>query len=173
MRNPRVFMFDEPLSLWTPNCAMDYVCTLPATASGAENHTMVYVTRPDRSGITARKIVVMNYGELSRWAPRWISITNRQISLSPGLSVLEDELSATVGSWQRGKLTVRLSQQKSLTLACHTPLQPGSQVTLGIRPEHLTTDLHRGTQMQDLTVKWWATGNNTYLFTGNAMAMTT
>ena len=74
-------------------------------------------------------------------------------------------LPSTVQAWQPGELTVTLAQGHTLTLAITTsPLEPGAEVTLGIRPEHLSTDVTRGTQLEFQCEVVERLGNNTYLF---------
>lgn len=68
-------------------------------------------------------------------------------------------------AWQPGELTVTLAQGHPLTLAITTSrLEPGAAVTLGIRPEHLSTDVTRGTQLEFQCEVVERLGNNTYLF---------
>ncbi|MFI4825876.1 ABC transporter ATP-binding protein [Enterobacter cloacae] len=167
VRNPRVFMFDEPLSNLDAELRVEMRLHLARLHQELKT-TMVYVTHDQIEAMTlADKIVVMNYGKVEQMgAPMdlYYKPANKFVAGFIG-SPKMNFLPATVEAWQPGKLTVRLSQQKSLTLAITTtPLQPGSQVTLGIRPEHLTTDLYRGTRLEFNCEVVERLGNNTYLF---------
>jgi multiple sugar transport system ATP-binding protein len=167
VRNPRVFMFDEPLSNLDAELRVEMRLHLARLHQELKT-TMVYVTHDQIEAMTlADKIVVMNYGRVEQMgAPMdlYYKPANKFVAGFIG-SPKMNFLPATVEAWQPGKLTVRLSQQKSLTLTITTtPLQPGSQVTLGIRPEHLTTDLHRGTRLEFNCEVVERLGNNTYLF---------
>lgn len=74
-------------------------------------------------------------------------------------------LPATVTAWQPGQLSVKMAQDHNLTLNITTsPLQPGAAVTLGIRPEHLSTDVNIGTVVEFQCEVVERLGNNTYLF---------
>ncbi|WP_336995636.1 ABC transporter ATP-binding protein [Leclercia sp. UBA7405] len=167
VRNPRVFMFDEPLSNLDAELRVEMRLHLARLHQELKT-TMVYVTHDQIEAMTlADKIVVMNYGKVEQMgAPMdlYYKPVNKFVAGFIG-SPKMNFLPATVTAWQPGELTVSLSQQHSLTLAIQTsPLAPGSQVTLGIRPEHLTTDTRLGTRITFNCEVVERLGNNTYLF---------
>ena len=166
VRNPRVFMFDEPLSNLDAELRVEMRLHLARLHQELKT-TMVYVTHDQIEAMTlADKIVVMNYGKVEQMgAPMelYYKPANKFVAGFIG-SPKMNFLPATVEAWQPGELTVRLSQQKTLTLALTTtPLNAGSPVTLGIRPEHLTTDLRHGTRLTFNCEVVERLGNNTYL----------
>ena len=160
-------MFDEPLSNLDAELRVEMRLHLARLHQELKT-TMVYVTHDQIEAMTlADKIVVMNYGKVEQMgAPMelYYKPANKFVAGFIG-SPKMNFLPATVESWQPGELTVRLSQQKTLTLALTTtPLNAGSPVTLGIRPEHLTTDLRHGTRLTFNCEVVERLGNNTYLF---------
>ena len=115
----------------------------------------------------ADKIVVMNYGKVEQMGSPMDLYYNPINKFVAGFigSPKMNFLPATVADWQPGSLTVNLAQQHTLTLAIETaPLTPGATVTLGIRPEHLSTDTSRGTVLAFNCEVVERLGNNTYLF---------
>jgi multiple sugar transport system ATP-binding protein len=79
-------MFDEPLSNLDAELRVEMRLHIARLHQELKT-TMVYVTHDQVEAMTlADKIVVMNYGKLSRWARRWRCITTRSTSSSPGLS---------------------------------------------------------------------------------------
>jgi len=110
---------------------------------------------------------VMNYGKVEQMGSPmslYYNPVNRFVAGFIG-SPKMNFLPATVSAWQPGQLTVQMAQQHSLTLNITTsPLQPGDAVTLGIRPEHLSTDVRSGTVVEFQCEVVERLGNNTYLF---------
>jgi multiple sugar transport system ATP-binding protein len=86
VRDPQVFLFDEPLS------NLDAKLRVQMRTEIKELHqrlktTTIYVTHDQIEAMTmADKIVVMRDGMSSRWAPRSISTTIPPISSSPASS---------------------------------------------------------------------------------------
>lgn len=86
VRNPRVFMFDEPLSNLDAELRVDMRLHI-ARLHRELKTTMVYVTHDQVEAMTlADKIVVMNYGKSNKWVRRWRCITIRSTNSSPALS---------------------------------------------------------------------------------------
>lgn len=167
VRNPRVFMFDEPLSNLDAELRVEMRLHI-ARLHHELKTTMVYVTHDQVEAMTlADKIVVMNYGNVEQMgAPMelYYNPVNKFVAGFIG-SPKMNFLPATVSQWQPGELTVTLAQGNSLTLGVTTsPLEPGASITLGIRPEHLATDTTRGTTLEFQCEVVERLGNNTYLF---------
>lgn len=86
VRNPRVFMFDEPLSNLDAELRVDMRLHI-ARLHRELKTTMVYVTHDQVEAMTlADKIVVMNYGKSNKWVRRWRCTTIRSTNSSPALS---------------------------------------------------------------------------------------
>lgn len=167
VRNPRVFMFDEPLSNLDAELRVEMRLHIARLHQELKT-TMVYVTHDQVEAMTlADKIVVMNYGNIEQMGSPMELYYNPKNRFVAGFigSPKMNFLPATVKAWQPGELTVTLAQGHPLTLAINTsPLEPGATVTLGIRPEHLSTDITRGTQLEFQCEVVERLGNNTYLF---------
>lgn len=167
VRNPQVFMFDEPLSNLDAELRVDMRLHI-AKLHQEMKVTMVYVTHDQVEAMTlADKIVVMNYGKIEQiGAPMslYYNPVNKFVAGFIG-SPKMNFLPVTVIAWQPGELTVSVAQNQTLTLALDTtPLQQGDSITLGIRPEHLSTDVTSGTALEFNCEVVERLGNNTYLF---------
>jgi multiple sugar transport system ATP-binding protein len=138
VRDPQVFLFDEPLS------NLDAKLRVQMRAEIKELHqrlgtTTVYVTHDQIEAMTmADKIVVMNNGNIEQiGAP--LELYDHPANLfvagfigSPAMNLLRGEISG--GMFRIGDV--------SLPLPAGTSLE-GRHVTYGIRPEHLRLD-HTG-----------------------------
>ncbi|WP_437887527.1 ABC transporter ATP-binding protein [Phytobacter sp. V91] len=167
VRNPRVFMFDEPLSNLDAELRVEMRLHI-ARLHHELKTTMVYVTHDQVEAMTlADKIVVMNYGNVEQMGSPMELYYNPVNKFVAGFigSPKMNFLPATVRQWQPDELTVTLAQGNSLTLSITTtPLEAGESITLGIRPEHLSTDITRGTTLEFQCEVVERLGNNTYLF---------
>ncbi|KAA8997338.1 sn-glycerol-3-phosphate ABC transporter ATP-binding protein UgpC [Affinibrenneria salicis] len=167
VRNPKVFMFDEPLSNLDAELRVDMRLHI-AKLHQEMKTTMVYVTHDQIEAMTlADKIVVINDGKVEQMGPPMTLYYNPDNKFVAGFigSPKMNFLPATVVSWQPEALTVTISQGKTLTLARRTSeVQPGDSVTLGIRPEHLSTTLDSPLRLDFHCEVVERLGNNTYLF---------
>ncbi|ANE74303.1 ABC transporter ATP-binding protein [Dickeya solani] len=167
VRNPKVFMFDEPLSNLDAELRVDMRLHIAKLHQELKT-TMVYVTHDQVEAMTlADKIVVMNNGKVEQTGSPmalYYNPVNRFVAGFIG-SPKMNFLPATVVAWQPHQLTVTLTADKTLTLDIDTtPLQPGDAITLGIRPEHLGIQPpHQATLAFQCEVVE-RLGNNTYLF---------
>ncbi|WP_287363252.1 sn-glycerol-3-phosphate ABC transporter ATP-binding protein UgpC [Mesorhizobium sp.] len=138
VRDPAVFLFDEPLS------NLDAKLRVQMRAEIKELHqrlktTTVYVTHDQIEAMTmADKIVVMHDGIVEQIGPP-LELYDRPNNLfvasfigSPAMNMLRGEI-ATDG----GSPSFRGSGGISLPLAAIPSTGSGEQVVLGIRPEHL------------------------------------
>ena len=155
VRNPRVFMFDEPLSNLDAELRVDMRLHIARLHQELKT-TMVYVTHDQVEAMTlADKIVVMNYGKVEQMGSPMALYYNPVNKFVAGF----------IGSPQPERLTVTLAQDHQLALNIATqPLKPGAAVTLGIRPEHLTPEVATGTVVEFQCEVVERLGNNTYLF---------
>jgi multiple sugar transport system ATP-binding protein len=175
VRNPRVFMFDEPLSNLDAELRVEMRLHI-AKLHHELKTTMVYVTHDQVEAMTlADKIVVMNYGKVEQMGSPmalYYNPVNRFVAGFIG-SPKMNFLPATVSAWQPGQLTVQMAQHHSLTLNITTsPLQPGDAVTLGIRPEH-SRPMFAAVPWWSFNVKWWNAWGTTPTCSASATATTT
>jgi len=140
VRNPKVFLFDEPLS------NLDAALRVQMRIELAKLHqqlksTMIYVTHDQVEAMTlADQIVVLNEGRVEQigrplelyHAPKNIFVAgfigSPKINLLPGLVRSIGPEGVTVGLAAGGTITAQVVPQN---------LEVGSEVTVGIRPEDL------------------------------------
>ena len=141
VRDPKVFLFDEPLS------NLDAALRVQTRIEIAKLHldlgaTMVYVTHDQVEAMTmADKIVVLNAGVIEQVGSP-LELYHRPNNLfvagfigSPKMNFLPAELRDAA----KGKAQVKLPGGGLLTVPMRGGAKPESgKVTLGIRPEHLT-----------------------------------
>jgi len=138
VRNPRVFLFDEPLS------NLDAALRVRMRVELAKLHrelsaTMIYVTHDQIEAMTmADRIVVLRSGNIEQVGTP-MELYHSPCNLfvagfigSPKMNVLEAEVMGRDST----NLTLRLGTV-SLQYPCTANLPAGSEVTVGIRPEHL------------------------------------
>ena len=140
VRDPQVFLFDEPLS------NLDAKLRVQMRAEIRELHqrlktTTVYVTHDQIEAMTmADKIVVMRDGRIAQvGAP--LELYDRPANIfvagfigSPSMNLFEGEM-AGGGQFRTDGFTLALT-------GVAARLEPGRKVTLGIRPEHLALGDH-------------------------------
>ena len=138
VREPRVFLFDEPLSNLDAELRVDMRSEITALHRRLEN-TMIYVTHDQVEAMTmADKIAVLRLGELEQFG-RPLDLYNRPRNLfvagfigSPKMNFLKGRVA------QGGTDRLELETGESLALpASGFALAPGQAVTLGIRPNHM------------------------------------
>jgi ABC-type sugar transport system ATPase subunit len=139
-RDPRIFLFDEPLSNLDAELRVQMRVELSKLHKelGA---TMIYVTHDQVEAMTmADRIVVLREGRLEQ-AGRPLDIYNRPANRfvagfigSPRMNFLH----GTVASARADCIEVQCPGLPPLTVAATAGgLIPGADVTVGIRPEHL------------------------------------
>jgi multiple sugar transport system ATP-binding protein len=140
VRQPRVFLFDEPLS------NLDAALRVQMRIELARLHdrldaTMIYVTHDQVEAMTlADKIVVLRDGRIEQVGSP-LTLYHRPVNMfvagfigSPKMNFLDVEASA-VGP---DGVEVRLGNGNRILLPVETSgLKPGDRLSLGIRPEHL------------------------------------
>ncbi|HBV39782.1 MAG TPA: sugar ABC transporter ATP-binding protein [Erwinia sp.] len=168
VRNPRVFMFDEPLSNLDAELRVDMRLHIARLHQELKT-TMVYVTHDQIEAMTlADKIVVMNYGKVEQvGSPMalYYNPVNRFVAGfigSPKMNFLPARVqqcgpNGLIASINEGEHTLQLPPPVRL-------LQPGDAITLGIRPEqlHIGGDAPLHLDFHCEVVE--RLGNNTYLF---------
>lgn len=168
VRNPQVFMFDEPLSNLDAELRVEMRLHIAKLHQELKT-TMVYVTHDQIEAMTlADKIVVMNYGKLEQvGSPMelYYNPVNRFVAGFIG-SPKMNFLPAHVQHCSPQGLVVTVNEG-SRTLTLPAPgrlLQAGDEVTLGIRPEHLRINSDAPLQIDFHCEVVERLGNNTYLF---------
>ncbi|KJZ17946.1 ABC transporter ATP-binding protein [Loktanella sp. S4079] len=139
VREPRVFLFDEPLSNLDAELRVDMRGEITQLHSRLQN-TMIYVTHDQVEAMTmADKIAVLRAGELEQFG-RPLDLYNRPCNIF---------VAGFIGSPKMNFLKGRVSQDDPARLALETGetvqipptgfgQKPGAEVTLGIRPNHMT-----------------------------------
>ena len=149
VRNPRLFLFDEPLSNLDAKLRVDMRTEIKRLhhRTGA---TIVYVTHDQIEAMTlATKIAVMKDGILQQVGTP-SDIYNRPANLfvadfmgSPAMNLLEAEVEA--GAANEPRITLKRNGAVPITLrvpgAKVTPaMSAGAKIILGIRPEAITDE---------------------------------
>ncbi len=139
VRNPKVFLFDEPLSNLDAALRVNMRLELMRLHERLAG-TMIYVTHDQTEAMTmADKIVVLNGGRIEQVGSP-LDLYHRPANTfvagfigSPKMNFLEVTAEATGPDG----VPVRLPTGGSLTVPVSGATEPGEKMTLGIRPEHL------------------------------------
>ncbi|MBV8699234.1 ABC transporter ATP-binding protein [Bradyrhizobium sp.] len=152
VRDPKIFLFDEPLS--NLDAELRVATRKELAALHAEiGGTMIYVTHDQVEAMTlADRIVVLRAGRIEQiGAP--LDLYNRPANLfvagfigSPRMNLLP----AAVLSAEAASLRLRIGAAELTVPQAAPGLAQGTAVTVGIRPEHIAADPERGTL--DVTV---------------------
>ncbi len=137
VREPRVFLFDEPLSNLDAELRVDMRGEIAALHRRLGN-TMIYVTHDQVEAMTmADKIAVLRLGQLEQFG-RPLDLYNRPDNIfvagfigSPKMNFIE----GTVGE-NREQLTLDTGETISIPGTGYAQ-RSGQNVTLGIRPNHM------------------------------------
>jgi multiple sugar transport system ATP-binding protein len=138
VRDPSVFLFDEPLS------NLDAKLRVQMRTEIKELHqrlktTTVYVTHDQIEAMTmADIIVILKDGHIEQMGPP-LEVYDRPNNLfvaefigSPAMNLLRGQVDGV-----DGQPTVRVGADIALPLPPGAPVKPGQSVVYGIRPEHL------------------------------------
>jgi len=143
VREPEIFLFDEPLSNLDAELRVQMRIELSKLHSGLQT-TMIYVTHDQVEAMTlAEKIVVLNDGKVEQiGSPR--DLYSHPVNLfvagfigSPRMNFLKVKVTEA----RYGVVTVEsddfLGSHLEIPIKSSPAIDPGSEATLGIRPEHL------------------------------------
>ena len=140
VRDPRLFLFDEPLS--NLDAALRGQMRIEiARLHQSLDATMIYVTHDQIEAMTlADKIVVLNAGRIEQVGTP-MDLYENPANLfvagfigSPKMNLLAAEIIAVAA----GEVRLRLQDGSEAAIACAAAgAKPGDRVTLGIRPEDL------------------------------------
>jgi multiple sugar transport system ATP-binding protein len=154
VREPRIFLFDEPLSNLDAELRVQMRVEI-ATLHRDLGNTMIYVTHDQVEAMTmADKIVVLNGGHIEQvGAP--LELYNNPVNRfvagfigSPKMNFID------------GRIEAREPDATVLAVGGETVRLPralrggdaGAPITLGVRPEHLTSDPSVGIRLADVKV---------------------
>ncbi|MCV3207561.1 sn-glycerol-3-phosphate ABC transporter ATP-binding protein UgpC [Mesorhizobium sp. YC-39] len=138
-RKPKLFLLDEPLS--NLDAALRVGMRVEIARLKAElASTMIYVTHDQVEAMTlADRIVVMDGGRIEQVGTP-LELYHRPANLfvagfigSPAMNFLNGR----VASVRDKQATVHLALGPTLDVPVSRPLEPGDEVILGIRPEHV------------------------------------
>lgn len=143
IREPRVFLFDEPLSNLDASLRVEMRMQI-ARLKTKLNKTMIYVTHDQVEAMTlADKIVVLQNGRIEQVGSPLELYNNPHNLFVAGFlgSPRMNFLNVIATKIQNASFTVQLPQEKHLTLNITLPnhikdIKVGSSAVLGIRPEH-------------------------------------
>ncbi|NJP09064.1 MAG: sn-glycerol-3-phosphate ABC transporter ATP-binding protein UgpC [Leptolyngbyaceae cyanobacterium RU_5_1] len=166
VRNPKVFLFDEPLSNLDAALRVQMRIELAGLHDSLQS-TMIYVTHDQVEAMTlADKIVVLQGGIVEQvGSPLELYHHPRNLFVAGFIgSPRMNFLAVTVSSVNDSGTIVKLPSDARVTI----PVEPGSisvgdSATLGIRPEHLRVDQTNATIMGDVLVVE-RLGGETYLY---------
>ncbi|SKC85642.1 ABC-type sugar transport system, ATPase component [Burkholderia sp. YR290] len=148
VREPKVFLFDEPLS--NLDAALRVQMRLELIKLHKQlNATMIYVTHDQTEAMTmADRIVVLNHGEVEQiGSPLELYRTPRNRFVagfigSPKMNFLD----VRVLKKHEAGVTIELPGGASLDVPCHgDAIEPEQKIVLGVRPEHLTESANSDT----------------------------
>jgi multiple sugar transport system ATP-binding protein len=148
VRDPKVFLFDEPLSNLDAKLRVHMRAEVKSLHQQLRT-TSVYVTHDQIEAMTmADRIVVMNEGMVQQVGPP-LELYDRPANIfvagfigSPGMNFLPATFS------RRGKATAVLADGQRLRLPDGLPLSDGASITVGLRPEHLKLSPNEGLTAQ-------------------------
>ncbi|MGB3491586.1 MAG: sn-glycerol-3-phosphate ABC transporter ATP-binding protein UgpC [Elainellaceae cyanobacterium] len=166
VRNPKVFLFDEPLSNLDAALRVKMRIELSGLHESLQS-TMIYVTHDQVEAMTlADKIVVLQGGVVEQvGSPLELYHHPRNLFVAGFIgSPKMNFLSVTTTGVQDSATAVRLPGDAVVTV----PVQPkklmvGDRATLGIRPEHLRIDPENPTLLGEVLVVE-RLGGATYLY---------
>jgi multiple sugar transport system ATP-binding protein len=139
VREPRMFLFDEPLSNLDAALRVEMRVEL-AKIKSQLNTTVIYVTHDQIEAMTlADKIVVLREGrveQVGKPLDLYTRPANQFVAGFIGSPKMNFLAAKVVGAGPSG-LEVVLDDASRITGACSERLPPGSALTFGVRPEHL------------------------------------
>ncbi|KAA8998568.1 sn-glycerol-3-phosphate import ATP-binding protein UgpC [Affinibrenneria salicis] len=138
VREPAVFLFDEPLSNLDARLRVQMRLELQQLHRRL-NTTSLYVTHDQVEAMTlAQRVIVMNKG-VAEQIGEPAQIYQRPASLFVASFIGSPAMNLWPGRLDASGRTLILNDQLSLPLPAAKPQWGGRDVTLGIRPEHIVT----------------------------------
>ncbi|TNM63793.1 ABC transporter ATP-binding protein [Aliirhizobium smilacinae] len=136
VRNPKVFLFDEPLSNLDAKLRVQMRAELKDIHARIKT-TTVYVTHDQIEAMTmADRIVVMRDGIVEQvGAP--LDLYDRPVNTFVASFIGSPSMNFITGKLGEDLTSVTTENGVRMPLGKHASATPGSEVTYGIRPEHL------------------------------------
>ena len=170
VRQPKVFLFDEPLSNLDAKLRVQMRIEL-SKLHQTLNATMVYVTHDQIEAMTmADKIVVLRDGYVEQIG-RPLDLYNSPVNLfvatfigSPAMNLLNGKISG----FSDNSVEVEVNGGHKLSVACSpgTSAATGAPVKFGVRPEHLDMAGHQDTTILGKVFAVERLGGETYVYLG-------
>ncbi len=170
VRNPKVFLFDEPLSNLDAELRVDMRLQIAKLHQDLQN-TMIYVTHDQVEAMTlADKIVVLRDGRVEQVGSP-LELYHRPANEfvagfigSPKMNFIP----TTVESLSEETLTLVTNDNQVITLPANSNIgakvSTGDPLTLGIRPEHLEIHQECDVKLNFKSEVVERLGNSTYMF---------
>ena len=167
VRDPKVFLFDEPLSNLDAELRVDMRLQI-ANLHRELEATMIYVTHDQVEAMTlADRIVVLRDGRVEQVGTP-LELYRRPVNEfvagfigSPKMNMLP----ATVIEKDDTTITMLLPDQQTMRMRVDlSKVQVGDKVTFGLRPEHIKLDDSGSEKLHFTTQAVERLGNSTYLF---------
>lgn len=173
VRNPKVFLFDEPLSNLDAELRVDMRLQIAKLHQDLQN-TMVYVTHDQVEAMTlADKIVVLRDGKVEQVGSPLELYHKPDNEFVAGFigSPKMNFIPCHVDSYEGDTLTLVSDDQSLIVLPNQTtPLKVGQRMKLGIRPEHLVVGDQEKVAVTFQSEVVERLGNSTYMF-GQALGV--
>jgi multiple sugar transport system ATP-binding protein len=166
VRDPKVFLFDEPLSNLDAALRVQMRIEI-AKLHHALDATMIYVTHDQVEAMTlADRIVVLNAGAVEQFGTP-LELYHHPQNLfvagfigSPKMNFLEGEIAGGAGN----AVSVRLADGSSVLAPVGRGARDGEKVTLGVRPEHLLEGGGGDSELRGRVVAVEHLGGETYIY---------
>ena len=163
VRNPAVFLFDEPLSNLDAKLRVQMRSEIKALHQKVQT-TSIYVTHDQIEAMTlADRIVVLNQGKIEQQGTP-IELYRKPANLfvagfigSPAMNFLEGVVDGV-----DGQPAVRLKDSTAVRIAAERKVKQGQSVKIGLRPEHLSL-ASGGSPLSGLTLLVEPTGAQTHV----------
>lgn len=166
VRQPRVFLFDEPLSNLDASLRVQMRIELKRLHRDLGT-TMIYVTHDQVEAMTlADRIVVLNAGSVEQiGAPLELYRHPRNLFVAGFIgSPKMNFMAVTVTACDPGQVTLDLGTRRPVVAAVTDPrLRPGAKLTLGLRPEHLNATSADAAQIDGEVIALEHLGSESYV----------
>jgi multiple sugar transport system ATP-binding protein len=163
VRNPAVFLFDEPLSNLDAKLRVQMRSEIKSLHQKVQT-TSIYVTHDQIEAMTlADRIVVLNQGRIEQQGTP-IELYRQPANLfvagfigSPAMNFIDGTIDGVDGG-----PAVRLKDGTVVRIAAERRVKPGQQVKMGLRPEHLSLS-GNGSPLSGQTLLVEPTGAQTHV----------
>ncbi len=163
VRNPAVFLFDEPLSNLDAKLRVQMRSEIKTLHQKVKT-TSIYVTHDQIEAMTlADRIVVLNQGRVEQQGTP-MELYKHPANLfvaafigSPAMNLLDGTIDA-----EGGEAAVRLSDGTAIRISQDRKVKRGQPIKIGLRPEHLSPD-KVGTALGGQTLLVEPTGAQTHV----------